>query len=349
MTRERLTWRKASMKKEADPNSLGRPDRKNPPVEKYMNYEFTTNHPYPDLRHQWKEDQRLDTGHPAPVAEEKEMKKEAAALLEKKAHLALKLAEKLHPQAAADFQVAQAANYMEMSDQALMDTYKAVETAQPQAVEEEEPAEGGEKLEELLEGKVEEAPAEEAAAEAKEGVDQEVLDSVMKIVEDTDPVTLKELVTMLAGKAGVELATEEVEGEMEVEPEGEMEVEGEMDEVAEEKEEEELFNGIDLSPINGEVEAIPMNDEELDLSGEDEEVLAALFDSPRFASVQDYVTREEGHKVTQKTASTKRGPAPKKGVQSLGGVRSKQAARKDELSQLASLWKSDPDVTHIFE
>jgi len=376
MTRQRLTWREASMNKEADPNSLGRPDRKNPPVEDYMNYEYTTNHPYPDLRHQWKRDHRVETGHGAPVdyAEDnsKEASKKEASHLEKKAKLALKLAEILHPGAAEDVHLTQAANFMEMSDQSLVDTFRNVSLKEEPKVQEEEEMEemeekGDEKLEDLLEGGEEvadEMPADEAMGD-EEGVDQEAIESVMKIVEDVNPSTLKELATLLVDQAGLELADEAGEelGEEDL-AEGADEMAEGADEMAEGTEEleegeelgddfgeeEELF-GIDLSPVANEIEAIPMEDEEVELDGSEQEVLAQLFEAPRYASVRDFAAHE-GTKVTKKTASTKGRPAPsKKGVKALGGIRGqkKQASRANEVSKLSSLWKSDPDVTHIFE
>lgn len=346
MTRERLTWRQASMDKVADPNSLGRPDRKNPPIEKYETYEFTENHPYPDLSNQWKKDKRFETGHPAPS--EQEMKKEAAQI-EKKAKLALKLAEALFPSASQESQLNYAANFMEMSNEALLETAKGFRA--PKSLEEEEAVE---KEEVKVEAEPEADDLSDLLGEGEDkaegdDVDDETVESVKKIVETANAATVESLAKFLVEKAGLTLAeegeVEEGEGLEEVEEPGEGEVEeGEgLEEVTEEStEEEELLDGglgINLSPATSESESIPFDDLG-EMNMEEEDLLASLYS-------EDFVN--SGLKQA-KTASRKTRPAPKKGVQSLNAVRSNQKASKGpDFQSLSKLWKSDPDVSHYFD
>lgn len=388
MARQRLTWRakEAGHDKKADPNSLGRPDRQNPPVEKYMNYDFSVNHPYPDLRHQWQTDKRDVTGHPAPL---EEYNAKTAAYLTKKAQVALKLAEADLPKASEDEQVAQALDYMGMTDEALISTFERrmeeeeevveekpetteeeevveekpetteeeeVVEAKPEATEEEEPAE-----EPVLEAEVElEVPEEEpeVAPEVDDMVDQEAVESIMAIagdanqetalevlrqmVETLDEAGLQECIAACNAKLEVEEPAEaEAEGleeMLEEQPEGE-EVEAEAElELPEEEENTMGFEGIDLNPV----EAMSIADETV-MTEEDEELLSQLFNTEKNSSVQN---------IVKKTASAKRNPAlKKKGAQSLGGVRKKASKGNavNEIGKLAGLWKTDPDVGHIFD
>jgi len=378
MARQRLTWRakEAGHDKKADPNSLGRPDRQNPPVEKYMNYDFSVNHPYPDLRHQWQTDKRDVTGHPAPL---EEYNAKTAAYLTKKAQVALKLAESNLPKASEEEQVAQALDYMGMTDEALISTFERRMEEEEEVVEEKpETTEEEEVVEEKPETTEEEEPAVEAEAEVElevpeeepeveveaevevpegdEKVDQEAVESIMAIAGDANQETALEVLRQMVetlDEAGLQECIDACNAKLEVEEPAEAEGEGleemlEEEPVEEEVVEEELelpeeeentmgFEGIDLNPV----EAMSIADETV-MTEEDEELLSQLFNTEKNSSVQNLV---------KKTASAKRSPAPKKGAKSLGGVRKKasKGSAVNEIGKLSSLWKTDPDVGHIFD
>ena len=173
MARERLSWDKkkeAEQKKQADPYTMNQ-DHTNPPASKYDiggPSEFAED---PDMKTPWKNEGRVETGHPAPAREAVK----AARQLEDKALKCITIAQRILPGASDNIIEDQATDFMHLPDKCILATLqRQAELAEKLAKDDEKDEEKMEEEKEAKEEKVaEEKPAEKEAAKEKEEPEEE--------------------------------------------------------------------------------------------------------------------------------------------------------------------------------
>ena len=122
MARERLSWdkeKKAEQEKKADPYQMNQ-DHPNPPASKYDiggPSEFAED---PDMKTPWKNEGRVETGHPAPARAREAVK--AARQLEDKALKCITIAQRILPGASDNIIEEQATDFMYLPDKSILAT-----------------------------------------------------------------------------------------------------------------------------------------------------------------------------------------------------------------------------------
>jgi colicin import membrane protein len=120
MARERLSWekdKKAGQEKNADPYSMNQ-DHKNPPASKYDIGGPSQFAEDPDNKTPWKNEGRVETGHPAPIKEAVK----AAQKLEDKALKCITIAQRILPGASDSIIEEQATDFMYLPDKCILAT-----------------------------------------------------------------------------------------------------------------------------------------------------------------------------------------------------------------------------------
>lgn len=376
MQRKRLTRRNAADDKTAYPGSVNQ-TRQDPDRAKYHTFEHTVNHELPDMRHEWKNDQRNDIGFGIPTV----------ASIRSAASKAVKLAVLLLGDKVAEHVIeAQARSFMKLGPKAL--------NASLLRFAESETLYAGEEVEEEVKAADEEvkepvakAPVAAVAKKAEQTdactadqnapnpavPDQPVISKkaedvpvvpapvaaavVAPVVPEAKPATKP--VAAVAKKAEDEKVEEEVKASDDEDVAEEIEA---MDELLAGDDEEEEVEASDddeeemeASDDEEEVKApvakqskvaeldVQMSGDEMDeteMSAEDEKALASLY-------ADDEMADDEEKPVAKKTAS--KGVQAKKGVKKLGGQPKIAASNVTASDSLDNLWQSAPDVSKIFE
>lgn len=345
MARVRLTKRTAAADKTPYPGTVNQ-ERNDPEMNQYDNFEHTVNHELPDMRTEWKNDQRNEIGVGIPTV----------ASIRASANRAVKLAVLLLGEKAPEKMIeAQARDFMALGGKALNaslarfaeteELYAADEDSaeEPKAKkaddekkEEEKPVAASKKCVgcKAAEG---EAPAEEPKAKKAEEAPK----------EEEKPVAASKNKKAEEEKKDEEPKAKKAGDEEVVEAEDEMDVEAEEEEVTAEGEDMDVFAGDedadmvesaskkadDANELDVELTAEDM-DGETKTSAEEDELLASLY----AGEAED---AEEAPKTEAKKASTK------KGVKKLGG-QPKVASTGKGGEDLSNLWKSAPDLSSIF-
>jgi len=355
--RVRLTERRTKQAVDGSipyPGNVNQPDRQFKKHDQYDNWEEVINHPLPDMRHDWKNDERDEIGFgiPEPWGESPTVAsvKVAANKAVKLAYLLLgnKVAEELIEDQANDFMLlgpdAMDRTLARFSQTGELYAEEETTDEEPVTASEEEPA--SEEKTASDEEAAEETPAEPVTAEDKGKEEEE------KAAE-----TIQEDKEEEAKKASEELAEEGAEPETPVEDTGASEVEAseksEPKEAAADEKKAEDDDGDDDdadddddegdSKEASEAPEKAVNDMDIELTSTMDD--GAVEADSRLAGLFDDDIPEE----LPEPGAGKREASEKKGIKSLGGGQPKVASGDGGASDISSIWSDAPDVSDIFQ
>lgn len=360
MSRVRLTQRS---KQAADmsipyPGNVNQPDRKDPDWEQYHTFEQQVNHELPDMRHDWKNDERDEIGFGVAEPWGSSPTVPTVASVRVAANKAVRIAVLLLGEKVEDDVVeAQARDLMSLSQSAMDRTLaRFAETQKLYAEDDEDEAEACEaskKAEDKAEDKAEEKKAEDKAEEkveekkeAKKAEDK-VEEKVEEKVEAKDkkaelPPALKENAEKMkehAEKKDEKKASKELAEKADAEKKSEDKAEEKVEEKVEEKkaqdeevEEEEVVAKKSSTDMDIELSAAADEDEE-EMTPETAAQLASLFEDSSIAAA------EELPKESSKKA----------GIKKLGGQPRVASTTGDGSTDISAIWDSAPDVSEVFK
>jgi hypothetical protein len=314
--RQRLSWnldKVAEQMKKADPYTMNQ-EHANNPVEKYHSGDPDAWGETPDMKTPWKNEGRVETGHPAPAHEAVK----AARMLEDKALKCITIAQRMLPGAVDASIEEQATDLMYLPERSIMATLQRqaelAEALSSNKEEEEEDKEAKKKDEEEVESKKKDEEEDKEAkkkdeeeVEAKKKEDKEEVESKKKDEEEDKESKKKD------DKEGVEAKKKDEEEDKESKKKDDKE------EVEAKKKDEE------------EVEAKKKDDEEeveAKKKDKEEEVEASV------DFLDQFFAKEETETV-------------KTGAKKLSGL-VKQASASN-IGELSNLWDAPPDVSKNFK
>jgi hypothetical protein len=191
--RKRLSWdesKVAEIEKTADPYSMNQ-DHTNNPIEKYKNWDTETGGEAVDDKEPWKNEGRLETGHPSPARQAVV----AARKLEDKAIKCITVAQRMLPGASDEEIECQATDFMFMPEKSIMATLqRQASLAEKLAGDDGDDEKDDEKP--VVDDK---EPVE--AAKNKKTVEAPVVDDKEPVVDDKEPVEAAKEKTVEAPEA----------------------------------------------------------------------------------------------------------------------------------------------------
>ena len=312
MSRVRLTSRQAADAKIPYPGNVNQP-RKDPAIDEYHTFEQKVNHELPDMRHEWKDDERDDIGF--GVSEEWG-KGPTVASVRVAANKAVRVAVLLLGEKVDDEVIeAQARDLMSMSAAAMDRTLTRFADTQKLYADDDND--------------------EDDAAEAKCGADEkkEMPDFIKEKIEDKkedkkaadEKVEEKKEEKVEEKKAADEKPAEKVEEKVEEKKAADEKVEDKKEEKVEEKEAKKSGqNDMDIE-LTG---AMDEGDEEVD--AETASQLASLF-----AADED-------------VEEVKVDASKKAGIKKLGGQPRVASASSTGATDISNIWETAPDVSEVF-
>ena len=309
------------------PGNVNQPDRKFKEWDQYHTFEQSVNHELPDMRHDWKNDERDDIGFGIPEPWGQSPTAPTVASVRVAANKAVKLAYFLLGNKVAEEVIEDQANdFMLLGPEAIDRTLgRFAETGELYAQNEDDDAEEDDDEGEGKEASTEEAPVEESKeAAAKKAEDDKDEDKDEGESKDKDEGESKEAA---ADEKAEDEDKDKDEGESKEAAADEKKAEDDEDEGDEDDEgdSKEASNGLDieLGPV--------ASDEE----PEADERLASLFDDDIPAELPE-------------PGAGRREASEKKGVKSLGG-QPRVAGNGGESQDISSIWDDAPDVSEVFQ
>lgn len=307
--RVRLTKRKQAVDGSIPyPGNVNQPDRKFKEHDQYDNWDEVVNHPLPDMRHDWQDDERDEIGF--GIAEPWGTSPTVASV-RVAANKAVRLAYFLLGNKVAEGIIEDQADDLMLLGPAAIDRSLArySKTMELYAADETE-----EEADDAVEGGDEEA--DNKAEEGKEATDEK--SEARAAAESAVKKAQEELDALVAEDDSDDSDSDDSDDSKEAAEEEESDDEGDAKEAA--------ANSLDieLSPV--------IADEDVNIEGDAR--LAGLFD--------DDIPTELPEPGAGRESSEK------KGVKSLGGVQPKVASTSGDSQDISSIWKDSPDVSDIF-
>jgi hypothetical protein len=316
------------------PGNVNQPDRQFKKHDQYDNWEEVINHPLPDMRHDWKNDERDEIGFgiPEPWGESP-----TVASVKVAANKAVKLAYLLLGNKVAEGIIEDQANdFMLLGPEAMDRTLaRFAQTGELYAQDEEEDDES--------EDEGEEKTASEPVTAEDKGKEEEEK-AAESIQEKKEEEAKKEASEALAEEAAEDEGAVEDSGASEVEASDKSE-EGESKEAAEKTAEDD--DDADEGDDEGDaVEASEKtaNDMDIELTSTMDDGATVEEDS-RLAGLFDDDIPEE---LPEPGAGNREASSKKQGIKSLGGGQPKVASG-DQGADISSLWADAPDLSDLFQ
>ena len=305
------------------PGNVNQPDRQFKQHDQYDNWEEVVNHPLPDMRHDWKNDERDDIGYGVPEPWGQSPGAPTVASVRVAANKAVKLAYFLLGNKVAEEIIEDQANdFMLLGPEAIDRTLaRFADTGELYAEDEGDDEDEDESEEGESKEAAEKKAEDEDAAEAEEGEHKDAAEAESAESEEGE-----------SKEAAEEKAEDEDESE-----------EGESKEAAEKKAEDEDDDDDGDDEGEGDSKEASAEPAGMDIelgpaaSGEEPEAderLASLFD--------DDIPEE-----LPEPGAGQREASEKKGVKTLGG-QPRVAGNGGESQDISSIWDDAPDVSEVF-
>lgn len=336
MSRVRLTKRAADGSIPY-PGNVNQPGRKDPAMDEYHTFEQQVNHELPDMRHEWKDNERDDIGFGIPG---EGSKAPTVASVRVAANKAVRIAVLLLGEKVEDEVIeAQARDLMTLSASAMDRTLGRFADTQKLYAEEEKVEEKDAKCAEdkKEEEKVEDKAEKKAEDKAEEKKEEKVEEKVeAKKAEDKMPDFIKEKIEKKEEKDDKKASRELAEGKKASDDKDEddakveaKKAEDKAEEKSEEKEEKKASTDMDIEL------SAAADEEEEEMDAETAAQLASCFEgNDGRAATED---------VEQKPDASK-----KAGIKKLGGQPRVAGTNGSNVADISSIWNTAPDVSELF-